>query len=168
MSAAMSARSDKAGTAPPIAEGPAYPLPARVAAAALMAALAGSVVQAWPLLQAADWTRAQLLFAGVALLALGLGFASVMCSRTRIDEEAIARTGPWPRRLRWDQVQRIKLVRVPGLELIVVPRLVLRSGALQGAAFTAGDAALREAFRRIALHGSWRGEAPARGGDGVG
>ncbi len=133
-------------------EGPSFPVAIRIVASAMMAGLlAGLISSRHELLAAQDgspsgWAVLALLFAMVAS-----GYWTVMASRTSIDSGAIRQRGLWSREVRFDEIQRVKLVAIPGLEWILVPRLVVRgTGAMTLATFQAGDRGLFEAFRRLA------------------
>lgn len=131
-------------------EGPAYPLALKSLATVLVAALCE---RGWRLLDAMPWTSlgtggSGLLVAGLAVVAIG--YLEIVASRTVVGTGSIRRRSFWSHEVRFEDIAQVKLVRVPGLDAVVVPRLVVRTRGLGIVTFRAGDARLLDAFRRLA------------------
>ncbi len=132
-------------------EGPSFPLAVRLGATALLLATLGWGVQvAWgsdtaePALVAFGWAE----WALVALLALVIvsGWWGIWAGRTRLDGQRIRQTGLWSREVVLAEVTQAKLLRLPGLDAVFVPRLVLRSRGFAMSTFHAGSPVLVAAF----------------------
>jgi hypothetical protein len=134
---------------PPV-EGPSFPFSVKLIASALMLALL-----AWGL-RAADgarWSDLSLpgwLFMIAVTAVIGSGYWGILTSRTSIDGTRLRETWLWTREAELVEIVQLKLIEVPGLAWIVVPRLVVRTRGLGLTTFHAGDARLLEAFRRLA------------------
>lgn len=133
--------------------GPAYPLAARLLASALVLALCATGASvlletlAAPAASSATPSAATWGFIAAVVGVIGFGWWVILASRSCIDDEHIEQTGPWRKRVRLADISRVKLVRVPGLERVIVPRLVVRtSDGLT--TFAVGDPAV---LRRVRL-----------------
>lgn len=123
------------------------------ATALLLATLGWGLQVAWgsgtaePTLQAFGWAE----WALVALLAVVIvsGWWGIWAGRTRLDAQRIRQTGLWTREVLLAEVTQAKLVRVPGLDAVFVPRLVLRSRGFAMNTFNAGSPALVAAFETL-------------------
>lgn len=133
-------------------EGPAYPVVIKSFATVLVAAL---LERGWRMLGTMDWpalsTGATGLLVG-GLLVVALGYWEILTSRTVVGAASIRRRSLWSHEVRFEDIAQVKLVRVPGLDWCVVPRLVVRTRGFGIVTFRAGDARVLEAFRRLA-HG---------------
>lgn len=137
------------------AEGPSFPLAAKVLASAVMLGL---------IVMAAGFVRQQALAAGpgptlvpwgflaTVGLVIGSGYWGVLTSRTRIDPTTIEQSWLWNKRVALKDITQVKLVRVPGLDALVVPRLVVRTG-WGLTTFQTGDPDVLALFRRL-VHGA--------------
>jgi hypothetical protein len=124
-------------------EGPTYRPLTRVLAASLVAGLIGWGAQgalsgAWGPI---DATRAAL--GGVLALALLWPMPSMLFGRTVVDAAGIRQVGPAGRTVRWEEVQRVRFVRVP-----LAPRLVVSAGIGRVRVFHSGSPALDDAYAR--------------------
>lgn len=130
--------------------GPSFPPFVKALASLLVLALLVwgiGVVQQWqgPLPSAGEAG-----FLAAVLAVVASGYWGILRSRTRIDGEAIEQSWLWRKRVPLAEITQVKLICVPGLAWLIVPRLVVRSG-WGLTTFHAGDAALLSAFRRLAL-----------------
>lgn len=149
-------------------EGPSFPPVVRTIATVLIASLASAGWRAADDLRAAQLPPAALAILGVAGLLIAAGWWGVMRSRTVIDHEGLCQRGLlWPKRVRHADITQLKLVQVPGLRWLIVPRLVVRTRGIGFASFPAGDRALLQAFRRLAYgaDGPAATSAPAGGAE---
>lgn len=131
----------------PCVEGPSYPLPQRLLTVALTVAVLvglvrGVVLGTWPVLPPALWWLLAAMH-GVMLV----GGAAVVAGRTRIDARTIRCGWPWQRVVQRGDIVQARLVSVPGLGWLVVPRLMLRTRTEGVVKVPAGNEALLEAFR---------------------
>ena len=72
-----------------------------------------------------------------------------MNGRTSCDGLAIEQTWLWRKKVRLADITQIKLISVPGLNWLVVPRLVVRTG-FGLTTFHAGDPAVYSRFKLLA------------------
>ncbi len=111
-------------------ERPAFPILVRCAATALMAAL---LVQGAGLVPEVRWgeqTASSLAMGGLLIVLLGWTYYWIMASRFRLTDVALEQSWIWPKRVLLSEITQAKLVRVPRLEWMVAPRLVLRTRGL--------------------------------------
>jgi hypothetical protein len=137
---------------PPAVEGPSFPPAVRALATLMLAGLCVWGVKAagtagWHELGSGQW-----LLLGLAAVVIAVGYWHIQTCRTRIADGVIRQTVPWGRAVELADVTQVKLIRLPGLSALFVPRLVLRARGHGLATFHAGDATLLAAFRRLA-HG---------------
>ncbi len=140
-----------ASPALPRIEGPAFPPVTRLVATALVGVLLLWGWEARAQLSPAELGWQSTLFLGGVMLVIAYGYWTVMTSRTAIDGETLVQSGLWTKRVPLVEITQLKLVQLPGLAWIVVPRLVVRrKGLLLVTTFYAGSPALVRAFRRLA------------------
>lgn len=143
-------------------ECPAYPLPLRLLAVALVAALAFYALRALPELRAAQWT-----FTGVAMLVLAAVLIAwvtwwIVFSRTRLEGDEMVQTWLWDKRVKAQDVASFKLVYLRSLQAVVAPRLLVRRRQGGVTWFHAADADLLMAFAgRVVEHQSAAVRPPA-------
>lgn len=137
---------------PPVAEGPSFPAPTRLLATLIMIAL---VVTAWPVLRAglADWDASLQLAVGLGVAFVAAGYFTILTSRTGIDEHRIYQTGLMAKEIPIRNITQVRLVHVPGLRWLIVPRLVARAGMLRTLSFPTADPQVLQAFRLLAYGG---------------
>ena len=133
--------------------GPAFPPLVKALASLLVTALVVSATMALSgepgihRMQFRDWA-----FLAAAALVVGSGWWSVQTSQTRIDGVVIEQTWMWRKRVEIVEIREVKLIDVPGLGWLIVPRLMVRSG-FGVTIFHAGDPAVLARFRLLA-HGA--------------
>ncbi len=142
---------------PPFAAviGPSFPPALKLLATLLLLALIVAAVQAQDRLAETSWPPSAW---GLALAAAALalaGWAAVVFGTTEIGPEAIRQRGLWRQEARLDEIRQLRLVHLGGLEWLMVPRLLVRTRGLGLFGFTAGNAELLAAFRKLAY-----GESP--------
>ncbi len=142
------------GLAYEVVEGPAFPIAVKALATAMMLALVVAGVgaslgasAAGPRLDAADWA-----FLLAVVVVVGSGYWGIMTSQTRFDGESIEQTWLWRKKVMLAEISQLKLIRVRGLEWLIVPRLVVRTG-FGLTTFHAGDPAVLARFKLLA-HGA--------------
>ncbi len=72
-----------------------------------------------------------------------------LTSRNRLDETALHQSWIWDKHLELRELAYGKLIRVPGLEWLIAPRLYVRTLMGKFAVFYASDAALLADFERL-------------------
>lgn len=83
---------------------------------------------------------------------IGSGYWGILTSRTCCDGLSIEQTWLWRKQVRIADITQVKLISVPGLEWLVVPRLVVRTG-FGLTTFHAGDPLVLARFKLLA-HGA--------------
>jgi hypothetical protein len=107
----------------------------------------------WQVLQAgawAQWTGPARVFMVLALGVIAAGWWGILTSRTSIDGVAIRQSWLWPKRVELATITRLKLIRVPGLDWLIAPRLVVRADGLMLTTFHAADPRVLAAFKQLA------------------
>lgn len=136
--------------------GPSFPMSVKIMATAMMLALLvfGSKTFLGP---AEAPTRALVAGEWVFLVAvaavIGSGYWSIMTGRTSCDGQCIEQTWLWRKKVSLADITQIKLISVRGLNWLVVPRLVVRTG-YGLTTFHAGDPAVFSRFKLLAHGGS--------------
>ena len=132
-------------------EGPSFPPLLKALAGGLVLAL---VSMAAPLL----FTGALAHIGSAAWLALGVAAAvvvtnlwNILAGRTRVSAHFIEQTGWRTQRVALADVTRVKLILLPGLTWLVVPRIVLRTRSPGAWSFAGATPDLAAAFARISL-----------------
>lgn len=95
-------------------------------------------------LSASEWA-----FVATVTAVIVSGYGVILTSRTCCDHECIEQSGLWRKRVQLAEITQIKLVSLPGLNWLVVPRLIVRTG-LTYTTFQAGDPAVFARFRLLA------------------
>lgn len=134
--------------------GPSFPVSVKTMATAMMLVLlvSGSMTLLGPAqvpspaLAAGEW-----LFLVAVTAVIGTGYWSIVTGRTSCDGQTIEQTWLWRKKVRLVDITQIKLISVPGLNWLVVPRLVVRTG-YGLTTFHAGDPAVYARFKLLA-HG---------------
>ena len=134
--------------------GPSFPVAVKGLATAWMvllvlfgaAALSGSSGPAMQALIARSWP-----WLAAGLLVAASGYWGILTSRTSIDGHQIEQRWVWRKRVGLDEITQVKLIRLPGLDWLIAPRLVVRTG-FGLATFHAADPAVLARFRLLA-HG---------------
>lgn len=89
-------------------------------------------------------------FLGGGTLIVLAGYYGMMVGRTRIDADTIRQRWLWTKRVDLAEVTHIKLVLIPKLSWLIVPRLIVRTKGWGVTTFQAADPRLIEAFYRLA------------------
>lgn len=132
--------------APAALESAAYPVTVRALALIWLAALAALGLRVAPQLVHAHWPGGSLALIGAAaLLVLCMGIA-IARSRTRLDGDELSQSWLWRKRVRAADATSVKLVDIPGLRLLVAPRLLVRRRGGGMTWFHSADAQLLIAF----------------------
>ena len=136
--------------------GPSFPVSVKVMATVMMLALLvfgsmrflGPAQAPIPALVTGEW-----VFLVAVAAVIGSGDWSIMTGRTSCDGQCIEQTWLWRKKVSLADITQIKLISVPGLNWLVVPRLVVRTG-YGLTTFHAGDAAVFSRFKLLAHGGS--------------
>jgi hypothetical protein len=134
-------------------EGPSFPLAVKVLATVLVAALA---LQGWQVIGQQPWRQLGWpagLFLLSALVVIASGYWGILTSRTSIDGRCIRQSWLWPKEVVLADITQVKLLHVPGLSWLMVPRLVVRSGSMNLTTFHAADPQVLAALRLLAYGG---------------
>ncbi len=87
-----------------------------------------------------------------------------MTSRTGIDGERVYQTGLLAKEMPIRTITQVRLVHVPGLRWLIVPRLVAKAGGLRTLSFPTADPQVLYAFRALAY--GQQPDDPAQDGEG--
>ncbi len=85
--------------------------------------------------------------AGLALMSLTVWH--IWTSRTRLDEVRLHQSWVWDKQMELRELAYAKLIRVPGLDWLIAPRLYARTLAGKFAVFYAADRAMIAEFERL-------------------
>jgi len=134
----------------PAAEGPTFPWSIKLLATVMVVAL---VVSGAPVLwrDFASWGAGWQLGAAAAAVFVALGYINILISRTGIDGERLYLQALVRKEVRIAHITHLRLVHIPGLQWIIVPRLIVRAGMLRALSFPCADAQVLHAFRQLAL-----------------
>ena len=132
--------------------GPSFPVSVKIMATVMMFALLvfgsmtflGPAKVPSPALVAGEW-----VFLVAVTVVIGTGYWSIVTGRTSCDGQTIEQTWLWRKKVSLADITQIKLIRVPGLNWLVVPRLVVRTG-FGLTTFHAGDPAVYSRFKLLA------------------
>lgn len=134
--------------------GPSFPLTVKVLATALMAALvvagtdalAGEMPVPFRSFDVVEWG-----FLTAIVAVIGASYWGILTSRTRCDGISIEQTWLWRKKVDIADITQLKLVGLAGMDWLIVPRLVVRTG-YGLTTFQAADPAVLARFRLLA-HG---------------
>ncbi len=73
----------------------------------------------------------------------------IVTSRTRIDDKALHQSWVWDKNMEYADLAFCKLIRIPGLDWLVAPRLYARTLMGKFAVFYAADAEMIDDFQRL-------------------
>jgi hypothetical protein len=143
---------DLAAEGAPAASGPAFPPAVKALACALMGGLLFWGVRAFGDIAAAGMPPGSLVFLAATLAVTLLCLAAMLRSRTAIDATHIRQSWLWRKQVALCDITQAKLIHVPGLAWLIVPRLVVRAGNRGLYTFPTADAGVLAAFARLAIH----------------
>lgn len=131
-------------------EGASFPMTAKVAATVLLVALVVLAVLNRDVVAGVDFGWGGTAFGAALAATLLAGWWSILTSRTSFDGTVIRQTGLFTKEVALADVKRLKLVHVPGLEAVLIPRLVVRGTGIVVVTFQTADPQVLAAFRRLA------------------
>lgn len=97
-----------------------------------------------------DWHSPQAAWCGVVWAMMAFTVWHIQRSRIQLDANAIEQTWMWRRRVALHELAYLKVMRVRGLELIVAPRVYVRTLSGAFVFFYCADRALLDEFSRLA------------------
>lgn len=131
-------------------EGPSFPVAVRSIATVITASVA-----VWGAITLDELADARLAPGSVAfmvavMLVVGTGYWGILRSRTGIDGEVIRQRWLWTKEVRIADITSVKLIHVPGLSWLIVPRLMVRvRGTVGLTTFPTADPRVLSTFRRL-------------------
>lgn len=136
------------------ASGPSFPVVVKVLATAWMLglllfgvlALTGPSQAPAKALSSAEWS-----FLVAVGLVIASGYWGILTSHTSIGDQYIEQTWLWRKKVNIAEISQVKLISVRGLEWLMAPRLVVRTG-FGLTTFHAADPTVLHRFRLLA-HG---------------
>ena len=125
-------------------EGPAFSLPFKALATAVVFGSAAWFAVLWSggKLQGATWFLA-------ALAMMLYTWWCIVRSVTRLDAEGLHQTWIWDKKMELRELAYGKLIRVPGLDWLIAPRLYVRTLLGKFAVFYAADPKMITEFERL-------------------
>jgi hypothetical protein len=131
-------------------EGPSYPVAIKSVATVLTASVAAWGAMAVDELAQARLEAGPVAFLVAVLVVVGTGYWGILTSRTGIDGECIRQRWLWTKEVRIADITSLKLIHVPGLTWLMVPRLMVRvRGTVGLTTFPCADPRVLAAFRRL-------------------
>jgi hypothetical protein len=130
-------------------EGQAFSLPFKLLATVIVGGCAFWLAQLWSVgaLGSAKTGGLGWFLAGIALM--GWTWFHIMTSRTRIDRQGLHQRWIWDKQMAFDDLAFGKLIRVPGLDWLIAPRLYVRTLVGKFAVFYAATPELIAEFERL-------------------
>jgi hypothetical protein len=130
-------------------EGQAFSLPFKLLATVIVGGCAFWLAQLWSVgaLGSAKTGGLGWFLAGIALM--GWTWFHIMTSRTRIDGKGLHQRWIWDKHMELDDLAFGKLIRVPGLDWLIAPRLYVRTLVGKFAVFYAATPELIAEFERL-------------------
>ncbi len=133
------------------AEGAAFPLPVKVLASLLVAALVVWGVRAADQLAGAGWSTPAAAFMAVTLAVIGLCYFWILRSRTRIDATSIYQSWLWPKEVALADITQAKFFYIPYMGWLIAPRLIVRARGRGLFVFHAADSKVLQKFAHLSL-----------------
>ena len=137
-----------------VASGRAFPLTMRIAAIALVGAVVGRGFAVAPALRSQDWSGSALALYAAAAGMIAWCLWWIWHSRTTVTVDGIEQSWIWRKQVAWRDVAQARILALPGLEWLIVPRLVVRVRGGGLLAFHAGDRHVLEACVRFVVTGT--------------
>jgi hypothetical protein len=97
-----------------------------------------------------DWSNSLILIMSASLMALALSFSNFQGATTTIDDRGIMQTLVLNRQVDWVDVRSAKLIGIPYINRLALPRLVVRTGTTFHT-FNGGTPELLDEFARISI-----------------
>lgn len=132
-----------------VVEGPAFSLPFKLLATVIVGGCAFWLAKLWSQGALGSATTGGLgwFVAGMAVMAWT--WFSIMRSRTRLDAQGLHQRWIWDKHMALDDLAFGKLIRVPGLDWLIAPRLYVRTLVGKFAVFYAASPELLAEFERL-------------------
>ena len=111
----------------------------------------------WRLFQAGKLTPEGLSTAAAlgwpiaALAVMGYTWWHIQTSKTSVDSQALLQTWMWNKKMELRELAYAKLIRVPGLDWLIAPRLYVRTLLGKFAVFYCADPVMLKEFERLLL-----------------
>jgi hypothetical protein len=134
----------------PSIEGPAFSMPFKVLATAIVLGMTAWMGNLWLSGKATGGVVSIFSWFLAALAMLACIWWWILRSRTRIDAEGLQQTWLWQKHMPMQELAHVRLVRIRGLEWLIAPRLYARTFAGKLIIFYAADVALLREFERLA------------------
>ena len=130
-------------------EGPAFSLPFKLLATVIVGGCAFWLAQLWAAgsLGSAKTGGLGWFLAGMALM--GWTWLAIMRSHTRLDANGLYQRWIWDKHMALDDLAFAKLIRIPGLDWLIAPRLYVRTLVGKFAVFYAASPEMIREFQRL-------------------
>ncbi|MBA2964006.1 MULTISPECIES: hypothetical protein [Ramlibacter] len=129
--------------------GPAFSIPFKLLATAIVAGSAAWAVRLWSQGQLGSGLHVNLAWFLAALAMMAWSWWCMVTSVTTLDTVQLHQTWVWNKRMELRELAYAKLIRVRGLDWLIAPRLYVRTLPGKFAVFYAADPALAAEFERL-------------------
>ena len=130
-------------------QGPAFSVPFKVVATVLVFATAAWFLQLWLAGKVSGGAVSILTWFLAAMAMMFYTWWCIVRSVTRLDAVQLHQTWVWDKKMELRELAYGKLIRVPGLDWLIAPRLYVRSLTGKFAVFYAADPAMVAEFERL-------------------
>lgn len=130
-------------------EGPAFSAAFQLLSTLIVGGCAAWMLQLWSsgALGSGRTTGVGWFLAGLALM--GWTWIAILRSRTRVDAQGLHQRWIWDKHMAFDDLAYAKLIRVPGLDWLIAPRLYVRTLMGKFNVFYGATPALVQDFERL-------------------
>lgn len=130
-------------------QGPAFSPAFKLIATVLLAGTTGWFVNLWLAGKVSGGIVSILSWFLAALVLMAFTWWSIVRSVTRLDAEAVRQTWVWNKKMELRELAYGKLIRVPGFDWLIAPRLYLRTLEGKFQVFYAADPRMIAQFERL-------------------
>jgi hypothetical protein len=121
----------------------------------LLACLCSLGLLAWGLRLDLDWSRGSWMLAALALMAVTLWH--ILRGHTELDARSLRQSWIWRKETPLADLAYARVIRVPGLDAVIAPRLYVRTLQGKGAVYYASDPRMLAEFARLQRElAAWR------------
>ena len=129
--------------------GPAFSLPFKLLALAIVLGCSAWLIELWRTGRVASEASSGLGWILVTLAMMAYMVWHILRSRTTLTESELHQSWVWDKRMALADLAYVKLIRIPGLDWLIAPRLYARTLLGKFAVFYAADRELIAGFVRL-------------------
>ena len=132
-------------------EGPAFSLTFQLLTTLIVGGCAAWMLKIWSQGGAGELRRDLVVWGLAGMAMMGWTWWSIMRSRTRLDTQGLYQRWIWDKHMVYDDLAYAKLIRVPGLDWLIAPRLYVRTLMGKFNVFYGATPALIKDFERLVV-----------------